>query len=46
MLDNLIGPERSISWVLQFWPVLVFSFASAFVAMAVQEHCNKVRYCR
>ncbi|MFZ2146490.1 MAG: MraY family glycosyltransferase [Sedimentisphaerales bacterium] len=32
MLDNLIGPERSISWVLQFWPVLVFSFISALVA--------------
>jgi len=32
MLDNLIGPERPISWVLQFWPVLVFSFVSAFVA--------------
>jgi UDP-GlcNAc:undecaprenyl-phosphate GlcNAc-1-phosphate transferase len=32
MLDNLIGPERPISWVLQFWPVLVFSFISAFVA--------------
>jgi UDP-GlcNAc:undecaprenyl-phosphate GlcNAc-1-phosphate transferase len=32
MLDNLIGPERPISWVLQFWPVLVFSFVSAFIA--------------
>ncbi len=32
MLDNLIGPERPIGWVLQFWPVLVFSFASSFVA--------------
>jgi len=32
MLDNLIGPERSLSWVLQFWPVLVFSFISALVA--------------
>jgi UDP-GlcNAc:undecaprenyl-phosphate GlcNAc-1-phosphate transferase len=32
MLDNLIGPERPISWVMQFWPVLVFSFVSAFVA--------------
>ncbi|UCF16431.1 MAG: undecaprenyl/decaprenyl-phosphate alpha-N-acetylglucosaminyl 1-phosphate transferase, partial [Phycisphaerales bacterium] len=32
MLDNLIGPERPISWVLQFWPVPVFSFVSAFFA--------------
>jgi len=32
MLDNLIGPERPLSWVLQFWPVLVFSFISALVA--------------
>jgi len=32
MLDNLIGPERPVSWVLQFWPVLVFSFVSALVA--------------
>ena len=31
MLDNLIGPERPISWVLQFWSVLVFSFVFAFV---------------
>ena len=32
MLDNLIGPERPISWVLQFWPVLVLSFVSALIA--------------
>lgn len=32
MLDSLIGPERPISWVLQFWPVPVFSFTSALVA--------------
>jgi len=32
MLDNLIGPERPLGWVLQFWPVLVFSFISALVA--------------
>ncbi|MHC4227755.1 MAG: glycosyltransferase family 4 protein [Planctomycetota bacterium] len=32
MLDNLIGPERTLNWVLQFWPVLAFSFASALVA--------------
>jgi UDP-GlcNAc:undecaprenyl-phosphate GlcNAc-1-phosphate transferase len=32
MLDNLIGPERPISWVLQFWPVLALSFVSALIA--------------
>ena len=32
MLDNLIGTERPLSWVLQFWPVLVFSFISALIA--------------
>jgi UDP-GlcNAc:undecaprenyl-phosphate GlcNAc-1-phosphate transferase len=39
MLDNLIGPERPLSWVLQFWPVLVFSFVSAFVATWL---CKKI----
>ena len=39
MLNNLIGPERSISWVLQFWPVLVFSFVSALVATAL---CKRI----
>ncbi|MHC4354568.1 MAG: glycosyltransferase family 4 protein, partial [Planctomycetota bacterium] len=32
MLNNLIGPVRPVGWVLQFWPVLVFSFVSALVA--------------
>ena len=35
MWDNLIGPERPLSWVLQFWPVLVFSFISALVATSL-----------
>jgi len=35
MLDNLIGPQRPISWVLQFWPVLVLSFISTLVATAL-----------
>jgi len=39
MLNNLIGPERPISWVLQFWPVLVFSFISALVATAL---CKRI----
>ncbi|MBN1806894.1 MAG: undecaprenyl/decaprenyl-phosphate alpha-N-acetylglucosaminyl 1-phosphate transferase [Sedimentisphaerales bacterium] len=32
ILENLIGPERPLNWVLQFWPVPVFSFISALVA--------------
>ena len=32
IFDNLIGPERPLSWVLQFWPVPLFSFISALVA--------------
>jgi len=39
MLDNIIGPERPISWVVQFWPVLVFSFVSALVATSL---CKKI----
>jgi UDP-GlcNAc:undecaprenyl-phosphate GlcNAc-1-phosphate transferase len=39
MLKNLIGPERPISWVLQFWLVLVFSFACALAATAL---CKKI----
>ena len=39
MFDNLIGPERPVSWVLQFWPVLVFSFVSALVATSL---CKKI----
>jgi UDP-GlcNAc:undecaprenyl-phosphate GlcNAc-1-phosphate transferase len=39
MLDNLIGTERPLSWVLQFWPVLIFSFVLAFVATGL---CKKI----
>jgi len=39
MLDNLIGPERPIGRVLQFWPVLVFSFISALLATSL---CKKI----
>ena len=39
MLDTLIGSERPISWVLKFWPVLVFSFVSALVATWL---CKKI----
>ncbi len=39
MLDNIIGPKRPISWVIQFWPVLVFSFVSALIATSL---CKKI----
>jgi UDP-GlcNAc:undecaprenyl-phosphate GlcNAc-1-phosphate transferase len=39
MLDNFIGSERPISWVLRFWPVLVFSFGSTLVATFL---CKKI----
>jgi UDP-GlcNAc:undecaprenyl-phosphate GlcNAc-1-phosphate transferase len=32
MFDSLVGPERPLRWVLQFWPVFVLSFACALVA--------------
>jgi UDP-GlcNAc:undecaprenyl-phosphate GlcNAc-1-phosphate transferase len=32
MLDNFIGSERSLGWYVQFWPVLVSSFACALMA--------------
>ena len=39
MLDNLIGPVRPITWVLQFWPVLAFSFISTLMATWL---CKKI----
>jgi UDP-GlcNAc:undecaprenyl-phosphate GlcNAc-1-phosphate transferase len=39
MFDNIIGPERPVSWVLQFWPVLVLSFVSSLVATSL---CKKI----
>ncbi|MHC4543595.1 MAG: MraY family glycosyltransferase [Planctomycetota bacterium] len=39
VLDRLIGPNREISWVIQFWPVLVSSFVFAFAATWL---CKKI----
>jgi UDP-GlcNAc:undecaprenyl-phosphate GlcNAc-1-phosphate transferase len=39
MLDALIGNERPLRWVLQFWPVLLGAFVSALAATAL---CKKV----
>ncbi len=32
MLDNFLGSKRSFDWSVQFWPVLVLSFACALIA--------------
>lgn len=37
--EHFIGEHRPITWVLQFWPVLVFSFVSAFAATWL---CKKI----
>jgi len=37
--DNLIGTNRPLSWILQFWPVLVSSFACALAATWL---CKKI----
>jgi len=39
MFDSLIGEERSLGWVLQFWPVLAAAFVSSLAATAL---CKKV----
>lgn len=39
MLDGFIGPDRPIGWIVQFWPVILFSFVSALVATFL---CKKI----
>ncbi len=39
MLTHFIGPDRPVSWVMEFWPVLPFSFISALVATSL---CKKI----
>lgn len=39
MLDSLIGTDRPLRWVLQFWPVPAAAFVSALAATAL---CKKV----
>ncbi|MBU2596806.1 MAG: hypothetical protein KJ757_04510, partial [Planctomycetes bacterium] len=29
MLASIVGPYKEISWIIPFWPVLVFSFIAA-----------------
>ena len=39
LLDSVIGPNRDIRWVIQFWPVLVSSFVFALAATWL---CKKI----
>ena len=39
IFDNMIGPNRPITWVCEFWPVLVGSFVSSLVATSL---CKKI----
>jgi len=39
IFDNIIGPQRPVTWVLQFWPVVVASFISSLAATAL---CKKI----
>ncbi|MBN2138247.1 MAG: undecaprenyl/decaprenyl-phosphate alpha-N-acetylglucosaminyl 1-phosphate transferase [Sedimentisphaerales bacterium] len=39
MLDNFIGQDRSVGWVIHFWPVLVLSFVSTLAATSL---CKKI----
>ncbi len=32
MLNELLGPQRPLDWSIQFWPVLLSSFACALIA--------------
>jgi len=32
MFNELLGPKRPLDWSVQFWPVLVLSFACALIA--------------
>lgn len=39
ILSRLIGPRVPLSWVLQFWPVLVLSLLTALIATSL---CKKI----
>ena len=39
IFDNIIGPNRSMSWVVGFWPVLITSFISSLAATWM---CKKI----
>lgn len=39
IFDNIIGPQKPATWVLQFWPVAVTSFVSSLAATAL---CKRI----
>jgi UDP-GlcNAc:undecaprenyl-phosphate GlcNAc-1-phosphate transferase len=39
IFDNIIGPNRPVTWVLRFWPVLVASFVGSLAATWL---CKKI----
>ena len=39
ILDNIIGPNRPVTWVVQFWPVLAAAFAGSLGATWL---CKKI----
>lgn len=39
ILDTIIGPNRPITWVLDFWPILVSSFIASLIATLL---CKKI----
>ena len=39
LLEDLIGDKRPLTWVFQFWPVLLSSFITALIATAL---CKKI----
>jgi UDP-GlcNAc:undecaprenyl-phosphate GlcNAc-1-phosphate transferase len=39
IFDNIIGPNRPVTWVLRFWPILVASFVGSLTATWL---CKKI----
>jgi UDP-GlcNAc:undecaprenyl-phosphate GlcNAc-1-phosphate transferase len=39
MFDNIIGPDRPVTWVVHFWPVLAVSFVGSLIATWL---CKKI----
>ncbi|GAI71921.1 unnamed protein product, partial [marine sediment metagenome] len=39
IFDNIIGPNRPVTWVLRFWPILAASFAGSLAATWL---CKKI----
>ncbi|UCE98668.1 MAG: undecaprenyl/decaprenyl-phosphate alpha-N-acetylglucosaminyl 1-phosphate transferase [Planctomycetota bacterium] len=39
VFDNIIGPARAVTWVFDFWPILLSSFAGSLVATLL---CKKI----